>query len=68
MDVSQRGVTSATFDAAEVGDMDASEVSHLFLREATPLPQGADMGTEGYGVVIHDNLVEEPVAWMLVVT
>ena len=36
--------------------MDASEVSHLFLRKASLLPQGADVGTESGGVVIHDSL------------
>ena len=36
--------------------MDASEVSHLFLRKATLVLEGAEVGTESYGVVIHDNL------------
>ena len=28
----------------------------LFLREAALLPEGADVCTKSYGIVIHDNL------------
>ena len=36
--------------------MDTSSMSYLFLRQPQIQAQRPYMGTEGYGVVIHDNL------------